>query len=164
MRANLYRIVETRDSIGGKLFDSVFLTLIVISVGSYSFETLPQLRRYDHIFSAMELVITILFTLEYSLRFFVAPKRSKYVLSFYGIIDILAILPFYLSFGMLDFRFLRVFRLFRLLRALKFMRYVKAGERLHLAFNQIRGELVIFLPTHSNYIIYCFCRHISFRK
>lgn len=72
-----------------------------------------------------------------------ADNKLKYIFSFYGIIDLLAILPFYFTQSV-DLRSLRVFRLFRLVRAFKLLRFSKAIERFRLAFNSIREEILLF--------------------
>jgi voltage-gated potassium channel len=77
------------------------------------------------------------------LRVLVTKKPLRYIFSFYGIIDILAILPFYLN-RFLDLRFLRAFRVFRIFRALKLIRYNKALNRFSVAFKIVKEELVLF--------------------
>jgi len=89
-------------------------------------------------------VITIsFFTLEYFFRILVASKKKDFILSFFGVIDFLAILPFYFSTG-LDLLSLRVFRLLRLVHILKFARYSKAVRRFHRAFIIAKEELILF--------------------
>tara|TARA_R110002072_G_scaffold64_9_gene435 strand:+ start:37647 stop:38204 length:558 start_codon:yes stop_codon:yes gene_type:complete len=92
----------------------------------------------------IELVITILFTIEYFLRVLASEKRLSYVFSFYGIIDILAILPFYLSMG-IDLRSVRAFRLFRLIRLFKLTRYSDAMDRFRRALAIAREEIILFI-------------------
>ena len=96
------------------------------------------------ILDLFELITVILFTLELILRLFLTSPPLKYLFSFYGLIDILAILPFYLSTGF-DLRTVRVFRLFRLFRIFKLFKYGKAIDRLVEAFSEIKKELIIFL-------------------
>lgn len=85
----------------------------------------------------------MIFSIEYVLRVLVTKKPLRYIFSFYGIIDILAILPFYLN-RFLDLRFLRAFRVFRIFRALKLIRYNKALNRFNVAFKIVKEELVLF--------------------
>ena len=96
------------------------------------------------ILDLFELITVILFTLELILRLFLTSPPLKYLFSFYGLIDLLAILPFYLSTGF-DLRTVRVFRLFRLFRIFKLFKYGKAIDRLVEAFSEIKKELIIFL-------------------
>ena len=77
------------------------------------------------------------------LRVLLSPKPIKYLFSFYGIIDLLAILPFYISSG-IDLRSIRIFRLLRLFRILKLFKYSNALDRVGDAFRSVKNELVIF--------------------
>ncbi len=142
---HLKQIVETTDTIGGRIFDLSVQLLIVLSLVSFSVETLPniseQLRGFLELF---EVFCVLVFTGEYLLRFIVATKKWAFVSSFFSIIDLAAILPFYLATG-LDLRAVRAFRLLRLFRVLKLVRYSKAVRRFHLAFRLAKEELVLFL-------------------
>ena len=91
-----------------------------------------------------EIVSIAIFTLEYLLRLVVSDSKLKFIFSFYGLIDLLAILPFYLSTG-IDLRSIRVFRLLRLFRIFKALRYSNAIRRFRLAFGAIKEELVVFI-------------------
>ncbi len=120
------RIVEQRDTIAGRIFDYVIQSLVVISLISFSIETLPGLRpETKHLLRQIEVFTIAVFTLEYLLRITVAEKRLKYILSPFGLIDLTAILPFYISTG-IDLRAIRAFRLLRLFRTLKLVRYSDA--------------------------------------
>ncbi len=95
------------------------------------FETLPGLSAESRtLLSAAETGIVALFTIEYALRVFVADRKLAFVFSFFGIIDLVAILPFYLALG-IDLRSIRVFRLLRLFRVFKLARYSDAIQRFH---------------------------------
>ncbi len=118
--------------------------LIVLSLVSFSVETLPDLSaKFIYILKMTELVIVIIFTMEYLSRLVIAENKLKFIFSFYGMIDLLAILPFYLAKSF-DLRSLRIFRLLRLVRALKLFRYTKAVTRLKNAFTDIKAELILF--------------------
>ena len=91
-----------------------------------------------------EVIITLLFTLEYVLRIVTSSKKWSYLFRFYGLIDLIAILPFYLSLGV-DLRSIRIFRLFRIFRILKIAQYTQAMARLGKAFMLTRHEILIFL-------------------
>ena len=84
-----------------------------------------------------------IFTVEYLSRVFVADKKLRFIFSFYGLVDLLSILPFYVARG-IDLRSLRVFRLFRVFRIFKVLRYSKALDRFRLSFSAIRDELILF--------------------
>ncbi len=90
-----------------------------------------------------EKFIIIIFTLEYLLRIYVADRKFGYALSFYGLIDLMAIIPFYISLGV-DLRSLRIFRMLRLFRLMKLFRYNKAIQRFSRAFVDAKEEVVLF--------------------
>ncbi|XZE19448.1 ion transporter [Pirellulaceae bacterium SH449] len=140
----LRRIVEQTDTPAGIAFDVFVQTLVVLSVVAYSIETLPgispDLAAALRIF---ELLTVGVFTMEYCLRLLVAKPRSKYVFSFFGIVDLVAILPFYLSLGF-DLRAVRAFRLLRIVRLLKLARYNSAIRRFHIALSIAKEEIVLF--------------------
>lgn len=139
---DLKAIVEKNDTVPGRTFDLVMQSLILFSIITFTIETLPDLeadtRKFLH---ATEVVIVIIFTIEYLLRLYVSDRKLGYVLSFYGVIDLLAILPFYLASG-IDLRSLRVFRMFRLFRLLKLLRFGGAMRRLARAFIIAKEEIM----------------------
>jgi voltage-gated potassium channel len=141
----LKEIVERSDTSIGRAFDLSIQFLIVLSLIAFSVETLPNLSptwvRFLHIF---EIATVSVFTAEYVVRLFVADRKVIFVTSFFGVIDLLAILPFYLLFGV-DLRSIRAFRLLRLFRMFKLVRYSNAIQRFHRAFLIARKELVLFL-------------------
>ena len=140
-------IIEENNSIFGYCFDLAVQSLILISLISFSIETLPDLPpQTQHLFNWIELVTVILFTIEYILRFLVSDKKTQFVFSFFGIVDLLAIVPFYLSLG-LDFRSIRAIRFLRMFRIFKLARYNKVMQRFHSAFIIAREELVLFFFT-----------------
>ncbi|MGD8453004.1 MAG: ion transporter [Phycisphaerae bacterium] len=126
----------------GRTFDYIIYTLIILSLVQVALETLPELAPYEAWLSWSERIIVAIFTLEYALR--LACKRLAYARSFLGVVDLLAILPFYVSLGVVDLRFVRILRLLRLLRLAKLQRYGTAYERLHRALADIKDELVVF--------------------
>jgi voltage-gated potassium channel len=149
----LKRIVETSDTPAGRAFALAVQFLIVVSLVSFSIETLPDLPpRYKLVLDRVETVCVLLFTAEYILRFSVSSNRFKFVTSFFGVIDLLAILPFYLSTG-LDLRVIRAFRLLRLFRILKLARYSKAAHRFYVALKLAKEELVLFVAM-SGIVLY----------
>lgn len=142
---NIKRTVEQTDTRAGKAFDLFIQSLIVISLVSFSIETLPNLSgTIKRILDILEVIIVTIFTIEYLLRLIVADKKLKFVFSFYGLIDLFAILPFYVARG-IDLRSLRIFRLFRLIRAFKIFRYSQAIQRFRNAFLAVKEELILFL-------------------
>lgn len=152
-RESLKRTVEHTDTPAGRIFDLVVQGLIVLSLIGFALETLPDLPAWvSSVLRGSEAAIVVLFTGEYVLRLYVADRRLGFALSFFGLVDLLAILPFYLATG-LDLRSLRALRLVRLFRVLKVARYSAALARLDQAFRVAREELVLFL-TASLIILY----------
>lgn len=123
----------------------LIVALILYSVACFSVETLPNLSaEAEQFLMWSEVVIVALFTAEYLYRLYVAERKLKFVFSLHGLIDLLAILPFYLAFAV-DLRTLRLLRLLRLLRVLKLVRYSSALQRFGAALYIARDELIIFL-------------------
>ncbi len=144
-KTTLRNIVDSRDTKAGVIFDNLIQTTIVVSLISFSVETLPELSiATRQALKIIELVSIIIFTTEYLLRIYVAENKLQFIFSFFGIIDLLAILPFYLSMG-IDLRSLRSIRLLRIFRLLKLARYNKAIDRFKIAFGLMKEELIMFL-------------------
>jgi len=119
--------------------------LIIVSIILFSINTLPDISlKIKEVLDYIEIAIIFIFTIEYLIRISVADKSLKYIFSFYGLIDLISILPFYLTVNF-DFRIIRIFRLFRLFRILKFVRYSNAIDRYIKAFREIKEELLLFM-------------------
>ena len=145
LRQRLRPVLEDPDTPAGRRFAFFIQSLILFSLLTFSIGTLPDLpageRRLLHL---IEVVTVLIFTIEYLLRLWVAERRLRFVFSFFGLIDLMAILPFWLATGV-DLRSLRALRLLRLFRILKLLRYSRAIRRFRRAFVMIREELVMFL-------------------
>lgn len=148
-QSKLHEIIFEADTPIGKIFDVTLLILIVISVLVVILDSVARLNaRYGLFFYYIEWIVTILFSLEYVLRIVTTKHPSKYIFSFYGIIDLLAILPTYLSLILSGTQFLLVIRMLRLLRVfrvLKLARYVGASAILAIALRNSRHKIVVFL-------------------
>lgn len=141
----LKRIIEENDTSAGKIFDLIIQFIIIISLISFSIETIPSLSKTTaQVLKYIEIVTVFIFTLEYLCRIYVADNKLRFIFSFYGIIDLIAILPFYITRG-IDLRSIRIVRLFRLFRILKVVRYSQAIQRLKKAFVTVKEELLLFL-------------------
>ena len=137
-------LLFNQDSSNGKKFDIFIQILIVLSLINFSLQTLPNLsEKIIKYLDLIELVSVIIFTLEYLSRVIFSEKKLKFIFSFFGIIDFLAILPFYLSLGV-DLRSIRAVRLFRLFRILKLLKYNNAIDNLKRSFIEVKNELIIF--------------------
>ncbi len=142
---SIKQVIEDSDTKAGKAFDIFIQAMIVLSLVSFSMETLPTLSsEVRNILRRIEVLTVAIFTVEYIARIIVATKKRVFIFSFFGIIDLFAILPFYLSTGF-DLRSLRSFRLLRLVRILKLARYSAAVKRFHRAFIIAKEELALFL-------------------
>ena len=144
IKKQLWTILEDNTTKQGRYFDFFIQLIILLSLLSFSLETLPNLPSgLRDVLEIFELISIVLFSVEYILRVIVSKKPLSYIFSFYGIIDLLAVLPFFLN-TILDLRFLRAFRVFRVFRALKLIRYNKALNRFKVAFKIVKEELVLF--------------------
>ncbi len=147
-REKLHRILEEPTCRAGRTVAWIVQGLIVLSLFNLSLHTLPNLsddvREYMH---TVNIICMLLFTIEYILRVYSAPRRRKFVFSFFGMVDLLAIVPYYLSLGGFDSRSLRAFRLLRLFQLFKLARYNSALRRYYLAFMIAKEELTFFLSS-----------------
>ncbi|WP_019614938.1 ion transporter [Psychromonas ossibalaenae] len=143
-KAFLWSLLHDTDSRYGRIFAFVIQSLILISLVTFSMDTLPDLSQTTiFVLKRIEIITVIIFTLEYALRIYAADKKFSYIFSFYGIVDLAAIVPFYFIPGV-DLRSVRIVRLLRLLRILKLFKYSKALNRLHRAFILVKEELLLF--------------------
>lgn len=145
MKQFLKSVVELNDNKLSRYFAFFIQALILISVITFSMETIPNLKpETKSILMAIEIFSVIVFTIEYVLRIYVADKKIRFIFSFFGLIDLLAILPFYLSFGV-DLRSLRALRFLRLFRVLKLVRYSKAMNHFIKAMGTAREQILLFI-------------------
>lgn len=148
LRDRIHLIVEGTDTPMGKAFDIMLIGAILVSVMIVMLDSVQSLNaQYGKLFFIAEWVFTILFTIEYAMRLFSAPNRTRYAFSFFGIVDLLSLIPTYLSlfFGgvqyLLAVRILRVLRIFRVLRLMKYMQ--QAGFLL-TALRASRQKIFVF--------------------
>jgi len=145
MKENIKSIVEYNDNRLSKSYALFIQFLILLSVITFSVETLPDLKPQTQvILNSIEVFCVVIFTLEYFARIYVADNKPKFIFSFFGLIDFFAILPFYLSFGV-DLRSLRVLRMFRLFRLLKLVRYNKAMRHFTQAMLLAKEQIILFM-------------------
>jgi len=149
MKEKLRDIIEDNTTIKGKIFGYSIQVLIILSLVAFTLETLPgNSESTIQALNTFELICILIFTVEYILRIVISKQPFKYIFSFYGLIDLLAILPFYLK-GIVDLRALRAFRVFR---ALKLIRYNKALNRFHIAAKIVKEEMILFFIITSIFI------------
>ena len=137
-------LLDNTNTLRGKVFALLIQFLIIVSLVTFSIDTLPNLSKdLKWILYLVEIITVVIFSFEYLLRFILAKKKLKFIFSFYGLVDLLAILPFYLSTGY-DLRAIRIFRLLRLVRILKLFKYNQAIKRFHRALVIAKEELILF--------------------
>lgn len=151
LKDKLYAIIFEADTPAGKAFDIVLiLTILGNSIVTIS-ESVGALRAsYGMLLAVLVWFFVVIFTIEYLLRILVVDDKKGYLLSFYGIIDLLAILPVYLGLIFPQIRFLTVIRIFRLLRLfsiLKMSRYIDESSHLIRALKASRPKITVFLFT-----------------
>jgi voltage-gated potassium channel len=148
-KEKLYEIIFEADTRPGKIFDVVLLAVIVVSVILVMLESVPGIRKDHHeTLVLLEWIITGIFTLEYITRIIVVKKPWKYIFSFYGLIDFLAVIPSYLGLVVITYQSLmviRVLRLLRVFRILKLTRYTAAGRTLAKAIWNSREKISVFI-------------------
>ena len=148
-KEKLYEIIFEADTPAGKWFDIVLLWAILLSVLVVFLESIAGIRTaYGKTFYYLEWFFTILFTAEYTLRIISTNRPWKYILSFYGVIDLLAILPTYLSLvitGSQYFIVIRILRLLRVFRILKLTHMLRQATILKRALIASRGKIAVFL-------------------
>jgi len=144
----LHEIIFEADTPAGKAFDVALLVGILASVAVVMLESMPDVRvRYGPALRATEWVITVAFTLEYLLRLLSVTRPIRYARSFFGIVDLLAILPTYLSVllpGAQSLLVLRAIRLLRVFRVFKLARYVHEAGVLMTALRGARRKILVF--------------------
>lgn len=149
LKEKLHEIIFEADTFTGKLFDKVLFVLIGASVIAVMLETIPLLSPETRILLyRLEWAFTIIFTIEYFTRIWIVRNSAKYIFSFYGLIDLLAILPTYLSIiftGVSSLMIVRVMRLFRVFRVFKLAQYVAEGQFLFHALKASRTKIILFI-------------------
>ena len=151
LKHRLYVIIFEANSWWGKAFDIGLLLAILASVGVVMLESVDEYAvRFKQLFFISEWVLTAFFTLEYIIRIVISPNKRKYIFSFFGIIDLLSILPAYLSLvftGMHSLMILRSFRLLRVFRIFKLARFIGEASHLSQALRASRHKITVFIVT-----------------
>jgi len=144
-----YVIIYGTNTRLGKLFDLILLALIFISVVMVMLETVKGIdHRLHGLLVFMEWVITIFFTMEYILRIICIPNWKRYIFSFYGVIDLISILPIYLSFFVKQSKVLsiiRILRLLRIFRILDLVQFTQQANQLKKALKNSQTKIFVFI-------------------
>lgn len=150
-RKKLYIIIFESHSRAGKAFDILLLVLILLSILTVMLESVSSIfLQYTSLLLGLEWFFTIVFTVEYILRIYSAPSRKGYIFSFFGMVDLLSILPTYLSFLLAGSQFLvviRGLRLLRIFRILKLSRFLGEAEVLRKALINSVAKITVFIGT-----------------
>ena len=148
-RARLHEIIFEADTRAGRLFDLTLIWLILLSVATVILESVRSVRaQYGDLLYTLEWVFTLLFTVEYVLRLTSVRHPLRYATSFFGVVDLLAIIPTYLSIFLPGSQYLLVIRILRLLRVfrlLKLSEYVAEADTLRLALRASRRKISVFI-------------------
>lgn len=143
-----HEIIFEADTREGKLFDIILLVSILLSILVVVFESIPDnTAKMDHLYYILEWIFTLMFTIEYLLRIWTSRKKLSYIISLYGIIDLLSILPTYLSIvftGSHIFAVIRMLRLLRVFRVLKLVQFLGASTILIESFKKSRYKISVF--------------------
>jgi len=157
LRHTLYQIIYQSHTPAGRGFDIALMVLILASVLIIILDSIEAIsQHYGGLFFTAEWMITILFTIEYCLRIFSIHKPFKYVISFYGLIDLLSIIPSYLSLfipGTHYLQIIRILRVLRIFRVLKLVRFINQSNMLVNALLASRLKIAIFLFTISTLLV-----------
>lgn len=156
-REKLFTIIFGSDTPAGKAFDVFLIIMIVLSVVAVMLDTVASIHvRYGEILYVAEWFFTILFTIEYLVRMWVVKSPKAYATSFFGLVDLLSIIPTYLSLifaGAQYMLVIRVLRILRVFRVLKLARYVGEADALMQALRNSRRKILVFLYTIVTLVI-----------
>ena len=149
LKNKIYKVIFESETRAGKLFDLFLMVFIFLSVVLVMLESVDRyMAEYSHTFYILNIIITVVFGLEYLLRCLSVPKPWKYITSFYGIIDLVAVLPFLLELLFPQMHFLsviRILRLLRIFRIFKMVRFLEESNVMLLSLWQSRRKIYIFL-------------------
>ncbi|MFT7472769.1 MAG: voltage-gated potassium channel [Kiritimatiellia bacterium] len=145
----IYEVIFGYETKAGRWFDILLILLIIISVSAVLLDSIASVHAdYSDLLYRLELIFTVLFTIEYALRIYSTPDKRRYIFSFYGVIDLLSILPTYIAFFYPSAVYLivvRIMRVLRVFRILKLLRYMGEANMLYAALLQARRKIFVFL-------------------
>ena len=149
IKERIREIIFEADTLSGKAFDLGLLLAIILSVLAVMLESVKAIElEYGDYLTMVEWVFTIVFTVEYILRIYITGKPLKYIFSFFGMVDLLSLIPTYLSIvfvGSHSLLIIRSIRLLRIFRILKLARFIGEAESLVNALKASRSKIIIFV-------------------
>ena len=152
-RDSFYTVIFEANTPAGKAFDVALFGTIGVSVIAIMLESVPSLASNiaaQNWFTGIEIITTILFSIEYALRLWCSPKPTHYARSFYGLVDLVSTLPFYLALlfpATSTFSIIRALRLLRIFRVLKLSRFLIEGNLLWQSLLRSSRKISVFLFT-----------------
>jgi voltage-gated potassium channel len=148
-RHRLHTIIFESDTRAGRAFDVALLWAVLLSVLAVTLESVAGIRaRHERLLHTVEWAFTLLFTIEYVLRVIAIRRPRSYVLSFFGLIDLLSFLPTYLSLlvpGSQAFAVIRIFRVVRMFRIFKLAAHLHQARVIGAALRASRPKIIVFL-------------------
>ena len=150
LKHHLYIIIFGTHTRAGRIFDISLLVAIIASLVVLILESLPMMTNWSQELRYIEYTFTALFTIEYLLRLYCSPNPKSYATSFYGVVDLLAILPTYLAILIPSASFMgvvRLLRVMRIFRILKLVRYLQDSNILLRSLLMARRKILIFFST-----------------
>lgn len=140
----LKSLIEVNDNKQSRYFDVFVIIIIILSMVTFSVATIEKLDpEMKKVLNILDNIFILFFTIEYGLRIYVADRKLKYIFSFYGFVDLISILPFYLGL-VFDAQYIKSLRLLRIFRLIKLSRYSKTLQKFGTAFYNAREEFIIF--------------------
>lgn len=151
LKEKLHEIIFEADTPAGKLFDVILMWAILLSVGVVFLESVPSISEvYGDQLRIAEYVFTALFTVEYLLRLYTVKRPMGYAFSFFGLVDLLSVLPTFVEVllpGVASIRVIRILRLLRVFRVLKLVGFMKEASFLKDALWGARKKIFVFMST-----------------
>ncbi|THF87807.1 ion transporter [Deinococcus sp. KSM4-11] len=156
-RDTLANVIDNSDTRAGRVFDVLLILAIVLSVLAVMLDSVGIYRaRFGSVLRTLEWILTVLFTVEYVLRLIAARTVRRYAFSFFGLVDVLSILPAYVALLVPGAQFLliiRVLRLLRIFRIFKLVRYISEASVLTLALRASLAKITVFLAVVLTMIV-----------
>ncbi|MGH8380177.1 ion transporter [Pseudomonas sp.] len=155
-RERLYIIVFQTDTVAGRRFDSLLLLIILASLITVVLDSIDDVHQnYAGLLAGIEWGFTAIFLVEYLVRLYCSPKPLRYAFSFYGLVDLLAIVPGIIALYYSDAQYLliiRVVRMLRIFRVLKLSPYLKQAHYLLAALRGSKQKIIVFLLSVSTLV------------
>jgi voltage-gated potassium channel len=156
-KQSVYEVIFEHDTLASKTFDVALLVVVLASVSAVLLESVADIReQYQEALTIAELIFTGLFTIEYLARLFCVPNKFRYATSFFGIIDLLAVLPTYINLFFPGAHYLmaiRILRMLRIVRIFKLAEYMSASDTLQRALEASREKITIFVGVVATSVV-----------